>query len=115
MKAELERSFAELGFTHHPDKSHVVYVDTFKRHNVKTSCTFLGYDFKLRVVKSRKTGKLLRVCMLGASSKVMKEITRTIRSWPVDKTPHCVAGSSTTASIGTETSDAGCGACSSPA
>ncbi|MDQ8200739.1 group II intron reverse transcriptase/maturase [Pelagicoccus enzymogenes] len=85
LKEELERRFGEVGLRLHPEKSQIVYVDTFKRHNVRTSFTFLGYDFKLRVVKSRKTGKLFRVCMPGASSKAMKEITRTIRSWRIHR------------------------------
>ncbi len=85
LKQELEKRFTEVGLRLHPDKSHVVYVDTFKRYNVKTSFTFLGYDFKLRVVKSPRTGKLARKCMPGASMKAMKEITKTIRSWNIHR------------------------------
>jgi len=85
LKAELERRFGEVGLQLHPEKSQIVYVDTFKRHSVKTSFTFLGYDFELRVVKSHKTGKLRRVCMPGASRKAMKGITRTIKSWRIHR------------------------------
>jgi RNA-directed DNA polymerase len=67
--------------TLHPEKTQVVYVDTFQRWNVKTSFTFLGYDFRLRTVKSPRTGKLARKCMPGAAKKAMKEITQTVRSW----------------------------------
>ena len=84
LKAALEERMGEVGLTLHPKKTQVVYVDTFKRYNVKTSFTFLGYDFQLRVVKSR-TGKLRRVCMPGASKKAMKEITKTIRSWKIHR------------------------------
>lgn len=85
LKAQLERRFGEVGLTLHPEKSQIVYVDKFKRHNVKTSFTFLGYDFELRVVKSLKTGKLSRVCMPGASRKAMKAIVTTIRSWRIHR------------------------------
>ena len=85
LKGELERRFGEVGLALHPEKSQIVYVGTFQRHSVKTSFTFLGYDFKLRVVKSRKTGKLFRACMPGAGAKAMKQITRTIRSWRIHR------------------------------
>lgn len=81
LKNKLEERMGELGLTLHPDKTEVVYVDTFKRWNVKTSFTFLGYDFKLRTVKSPATGKLSRKCMPGASKKAMKKITQEIRGW----------------------------------
>ena len=81
LRKELENRMKEVGLKLHPDKTQVVYVDTFKRWNVKTSFTFLGYDFKLRTVKSPHTGKLARKCMPGASQKAMKHITQTVRSW----------------------------------
>jgi RNA-directed DNA polymerase len=79
LKRELEERMGEVGLTLHPEKTQVVYVDTFQRWNVKTSFTFLGYDFKLRTVKSPRTGKLGRKCMPGAAKKAMKQITQTIR------------------------------------
>ena len=81
LKRELEERMKEVGLTLHPEKTQVVYVDTFDRWNVKTEFTFLGYDFRLRTVKSPRTGKLGRKCMPGASKKAMKEITQTVRSW----------------------------------
>lgn len=85
LKRVLEKRMKEVGLTLHPQKTQIVYVDTFKRWNVKTSFTFLGYDFQLRVVKSPRTGKLRRVCMPGASKKAMKTITKTIRSWRIHR------------------------------
>jgi RNA-directed DNA polymerase len=85
LKRDLEKRMAEVGLTLHPQKTQVVYVDTFERWNVEKSFTFLGYDFKLRVVKNSRTGKLKRVCMPGASKKAMKEITKTIRSWRIHR------------------------------
>lgn len=84
LREALEKRMGEVGLTLHPKKTQVVYVDTFKRYNVKTSFTFLGYDFQLRVVKSRN-GELIRVCMPGASKKAMKEITKAIRSWKIHR------------------------------
>ena len=81
LKRELEERMKEVGLTLHPEKTQVVYVDTFERWNVKTEFTFLGYDFKLRTLKSPRTGKLARKCMPGASKKAMKEITQTVRNW----------------------------------
>lgn len=85
LKRDLEKRLSEVGLTLHPQKTQVVYVDTFERWNVEKSFTFLGYDFKLRVVKNSRTGKLTRVCMPGASKKAMKEITKTIRSWRIHR------------------------------
>jgi len=81
LRRELEKRMQEVGLKLHPDKTQVVYVDTFKRWNVKTSFSFLGYDFTLRTVKSPRTGKLARKCMPGASKKAMKRITQTVRDW----------------------------------
>lgn len=81
LKRELEERMKEVGLTLHPEKTQVVYVDTFERWNVKTEFTFLGYDFKLRTLKSPRTGKLARKCMPGASKKAMKGITQTVRDW----------------------------------
>ncbi len=85
LKRDLEKRLTEVGLTLHPQKTQVVYVDTFERRNVKKSFTFLGYDFQLRTVKNTRTGKLFRVCMPGASKKAMKEITKTIRSWRIHR------------------------------
>ena len=81
LRRELEERMKEVGLTLHPEKTQVVYVDTFKRWNVKTVFTFLGYDFQLRTVRNHQTGKLFRTCMPGASKKAMKRITQTIKSW----------------------------------
>ena len=69
LKREPGERMKEVGLTLHPEKTRVVYVDTFKRWNVRTDFTFLGYDFRLRTVKSPHTGKLARKCMPGASKR----------------------------------------------
>lgn len=80
LKEALRKRFGEVGLEINELKSKIVYVDTFKRWNVETSFTFLGYDFELRTLKDPK-GVLFRKCMPGASRKAMKKITQTIRSW----------------------------------
>ena len=84
LKEDLEDRMGEVGLTLHPKKTQVVYVGSFERKNVKTSFTFLGYDFQQRVVRSRK-GELIRVCMPGASKKALKGIAEMIRSWKIPR------------------------------
>jgi RNA-directed DNA polymerase len=76
--------FEEVGLEVNENKTHVVYVDTFERWNVKTCFTFLGYDFKVRTLKNYK-GELFRKCMPGASMKAMKRITQTIKGWRIHR------------------------------
>ncbi|EAA0742823.1 reverse transcriptase [Escherichia coli] len=59
-------------------------MDTFKRRNVATSFSFLGYDFKVRTLKNFK-GELYRKCMPGASNAAMCKITETIKKWRIHR------------------------------
>ena len=59
-------------------------MDTFERWNVKTSFTFLGYDFKVRTLR-RSNGVLFRKCMPGAAMKAMKKMTQTIKDWRIHR------------------------------
>lgn len=65
-------------------KTNIAYIDTFKRRNVATSFTFLGYDFKVRTLKNFK-GELYRKCMPGASDATMRKITETIKKWRIHR------------------------------
>jgi hypothetical protein len=80
----LKSRFNAVGLEINKQKSNVVYIDTFKRWNVKTCFTFLGYDFKVRTLKDSK-GCVFRKCMPGASKKAMTRITREIKSWKVHR------------------------------
>ena len=84
LKELVQARFNEVGLEINEAKSNVVYIDTFKRWNVKTCFTFLGYDFKVRTLKNYK-GELYRKCMPGASMKAMKKMTRTIKCWRVHR------------------------------
>ena len=85
LKNEITARFKEVGLEVNESKSCIAYVDTFKRHNVKKELTFLGYDFKLRVLKDSRSGKLFRKCMPGASKSAMKKMTKEVRSWRIHR------------------------------
>lgn len=84
LKEQLRARFQEVGLTINEEKSGIAYIDTFKRWNVKTCFTFLGYDFKVRTIRNYK-GELYRKCMPGASKKAMRKITQTMRSWRIHR------------------------------
>lgn len=80
----LKARFSEVGLEINEEKTNLAYIDTFKRWNVRTCFTFLGYDFKVRTLKSNK-GELFRKCMPGASKKAMRRITKEIKSWRIHR------------------------------
>ena len=84
IRAQLKQRLESVGLALNEEKSKIVYIDTYKRYNVETSFTFLGYDFKVRTVKNKK-GQLFRTCMPGASKKAMKKITQVIKSWKMHR------------------------------
>jgi RNA-directed DNA polymerase len=84
LKEHLKIRFSEVGLKINEQKSNLVYIDTFERWNVKTCFTFLGYDFRVRTLKTAK-GKLFRKCMPGASRKAMTRITKEIKSWRIHR------------------------------
>jgi hypothetical protein len=84
LKEDIIKRFQEVGLQINNQKSKIVYIDTFKRRNVATSFTFLGYDFEVRTLKNYK-GELYRKCMPGASKKAMRSMTRTIKSWRIHR------------------------------
>lgn len=84
LKDSITARFSEMGLSINEQKSNVVYIDTFKRWNVKTCFTFLGYDFKVRTLKNYK-GEIYRKCMPGASKKAMRRMTKEIKSWRIHR------------------------------
>lgn len=84
LRAALTKRLLEVGLQINDKKSNIVYVDTFERWNVKTSFTFLGYDFKVRTLR-RSNGVLFRKCMPGAAMKAMKKMTQTIKDWRIHR------------------------------
>lgn len=84
IRESLTRRMSEVGLTINEEKSKIVYIDTFERHNVATSFTFLGYDFKVRTLRNSK-GELFRKCMPGASMKAMRRMVDTIKHWRIHR------------------------------
>jgi RNA-directed DNA polymerase len=73
---------AQVGLELHPDKTRIVYCKDEDRrddHEV-TSFTFLGYEFRPRLAKS-KTGKHFVSFLPAVSADAMKARGREIRSW----------------------------------
>jgi RNA-directed DNA polymerase len=73
---------AQVGLELHPDKTRIVYCrDEDRRDNHEvTSFTFLGYEFRPRLAKS-KTGKHFVSFLPAVSADAMKAMGREIRSW----------------------------------
>lgn len=84
LKSAISERMQKVGLAINEGKTNIAYIDTFPRHNVKKEFTFLGYDFKVRTLKSFK-GDLFRKCAPGASNKAMKKITKIIKSWRVHR------------------------------
>jgi RNA-directed DNA polymerase len=84
LKAAIKARLESVGLAFNEEKSTIAYIDTFQRWNVKTSFTFLGYDFTLRILKSPK-GELFRKCMPGASKRAMRKMTKTVRGWKMHR------------------------------
>jgi RNA-directed DNA polymerase len=75
---------AQVGLELHPDKTRIVYCKDADRrddHEV-TSFTFLGYEFRPRLAKSR-TGHHFVSFLPAVSTDAMKAMGREIRSWRV--------------------------------
>lgn len=84
IRQSLTQRMTEVGLDINEEKSQIVYIDTFKRYNVATEFTFLGYDFKVRTLRTYK-GVLFRKCAPGASKKAMSRITATIKGWRIHR------------------------------
>jgi RNA-directed DNA polymerase len=82
VRAAIAARLAQVGLELHPDKTRIVYCKDEDRrddHEV-TSFTFLGYEFRPRLAKS-KTGKHFVSFLPAVSADAMKAMGREIRSW----------------------------------
>ena len=84
LRRRLEQRFKDVGLDLSESKTAIAYIDTFKRHRVKTCFTFLGFDFTVRTLKNFR-GELFRKCWPGASNKAMKRMVCCIREWRVHR------------------------------
>jgi len=73
---------AQVGLELHPDKTRIVYCKDADRRDDRevTSFTFLGYEFRPRLAKSR-TGHHFVSFLPAVSTDAMKAMGREIRSW----------------------------------
>lgn len=83
---KLSTRMESIGLSLHPDKTRKIYVGRakFTREGVAREFTFLGYDFKRRVLK-RKDGTLFHRIMPGAAKKALTAMTKTMRGWRVHR------------------------------
>lgn len=79
--AALELRFAECGLEMHPTKTKIVYCKDAKRKGTydQTKFTFLGFEFRPRFVKNRKTGELFMSFTAAVSSAALTAMRQTIR------------------------------------
>lgn len=86
IKRALAKRMEEIGLRLHPKKTRTVYVGPSKVNiaGMGTEFTFLGYDFKRRVLR-RKDGVLFYRIYPGASKKALKAMTREIRDWRIHR------------------------------
>jgi RNA-directed DNA polymerase len=81
IRAALEARFAECGLEMHPTKTKIVYCKDAKRKGTydQTKFTFLGFEFRPRFVKNRKTGELFMSFTAAVSSAALTAMRQTIR------------------------------------
>lgn len=80
--AELKHRFLECKLEFHPDKTKIIYCkDGFRKEKYegKTSFVFLGYEFRLRKVRSKKTNKLFVSFLPAICKEAKKSILRKIK------------------------------------
>ncbi len=81
----LSARMEEIGLALHPEKTKKVFVGRAKlKQPVAKEFTFLGYDFRRRVLR-RRDGVLFYRIYPGASKKAMKAMTKVIRSWRIHR------------------------------
>ena len=81
----LSARMGEIGLALHPGKTKKVFVGRARREQtIAEEFSFLGYDFKRRVLR-RRDGVLFYRVFPGASKRAMKAMTKTIRSWRVHR------------------------------
>lgn len=81
----LSARMEEIGLSLHPEKTKKVFVGRAGlKQSVVKEFTFLGYDFKRRVLR-RRDGVLFYRVYPGASKKAMKAMTKTIRNWRIHR------------------------------
>jgi len=81
IKEALKRRLEECGLEIHPEKTKIIYCkDNRRRENCQeTQFEFLGYCFKRRSAKNKRTGEIFDSFQPAMSDNAFKNIKRTIR------------------------------------
>ena len=83
LRVEIEKRLAVYKLELHPDKTKVVYCKDSNRKggHPRTKFEFLGFEFRPRSSKNRKTGQLFVNFSPAISPKSLKKIYHTMRGW----------------------------------
>jgi RNA-directed DNA polymerase len=81
------RRLAEVGLRLHPTKTKIVYCRDYKRRgsHEHTSFTFLGYTFRPRGARSKRTGQNFTVFAPAISTEALKAKSAEVRSWRIHR------------------------------
>ena len=82
--AGLAMRFEAIGLKLHPTKTKIVYVGRGIMPTENCEFTFLGYDFRRRVLRDKR-GKLFFRTYPGAAKSAMKKMTQTIKGWKIQR------------------------------
>ncbi len=87
VKSAIENRMKEISLELHPEKTKIVYCkDGFRKGDYQNiEFDFLGYTFRSRVMKERKTGRAFKSFNPAMSKKSLKEISRKIKSWKLQR------------------------------
>ncbi len=79
----LTERMEQVGLALHPDKTRIVYCKDDKRRGTfgSTSFTFLGYTFRPRGARDRKTGRKFLSFLPAVSAAALKRIGGVVRQW----------------------------------
>ena len=87
LKAVLMKRFEECGLKLNEEKTKIVYCkDSNRRGNSEhTSFDFLGFTFRPRSARNRKTGQNFTAFLPAISKKSMKRIKEAVRAWKLNR------------------------------
>ena len=87
LKQKITERLKEWKLTVNEEKTKIVYCkDSFRRGDYDhTEFTFLGYTFKQRRAKSRKTGKILSSFQPAISNNAASRLREEVREWQLQK------------------------------
>ena len=85
--AALSARMEEVGLRLHPDKTKIVYCkDSNRRGNYAvTSFTFLGYTFRPRISRNKRSGKVFTSFLPAVSPEALKEMGRRFRELRIQR------------------------------